>query len=477
MSELPEGWAAAPIGSLCSLENGRAFKPTEWTTEGLPIVRIQNLNNPNAPFNFFKGQFDDKYYLKGGELLFAWSGTPGTSFGAHIWRGGEAVLNQHIFRVDFNEEAIDKRFFRYAINQKLDELIDIAHGGVGLRHVTKGKFENTEIALPPLPEQKRIADKLDALLARVDACCERLDRVPLILKRFRQAVLAAATSGQLTEEWREECGFTGSISTSWSQTKIKDVGRVQLGRQRAPKFHSGSNMRPYLRVQNVFEDRLDLSDVMEMDFPKSDYEKYKLHVGDILLNEGQSPELLGRPAMFRGEIADACFTNTLIRFQANPSVEPLFALLVFRHYMHSGRFRTEGTITTNIAHLGAGRFAEIEFPLPSLSEQHEIVRRVEALFAFADRLEARYNAARTRVDGLTPALLAKAFRGELVPQDPNNEPASVLLERIRAARVAAGEGKAKTRRRKASAGSEKHPIAVGREGGSGLGIQPELFEK
>src|SRR5262249_26805694 len=140
----------------------------------------------------------------GGELLFAWSGTPGTSFGAHVWRGGEAVLNQHIFRVDFDEATLDKRFFRYAINQKLDELIDIAHGGVGLRHVTKGMFERTLVAVPPLNEQKRIADKLDTILEQVNSCCERLDRVPAILKRFRQAVLAAATSGMLTEKWREE---------------------------------------------------------------------------------------------------------------------------------------------------------------------------------------------------------------------------------------------------------------------------------
>ena len=169
MSELPQGWVAAEIGSLCSLENGRAFKPTEWGTKGLPIVRIQNLNKPHALYNYFDGEFADRYYLRGGELLFAWSGTPGTSFGAHVWRGGEAVLNQHIFRVDFNDRAIDKRFFRFAINQKLNELINIAHGGVGLRHVTKGKYESTEIPLAPLNEQKRIADKLDAVLARGDA--------------------------------------------------------------------------------------------------------------------------------------------------------------------------------------------------------------------------------------------------------------------------------------------------------------------
>ena len=196
-------------------------------------------------------------------------------------------------------------------------------------------------------------------------------------------------------------------------------------------------MRPYLRVQNVFEDRLDLSDVMTMDFPGKDFERYQLHPGDILLNEGQSPEYLGRPAMYRGELPGACFTNTLIRFQAYPHVTADYALMVFRNHMHSGRYISEGTITTNIAHLGAGRFSEVEFPLPPLAEQHEIVRRVESLFTFADRLEARLATARKQVEQLTPALLAKAFRGELVPQDPADEPAAELLKRLAATRAAA----------------------------------------
>ncbi|BCL90919.1 restriction endonuclease subunit S [Ralstonia pseudosolanacearum] len=426
---LPTGWVFTPIGEICSLKNGRAFKPTEWTTSGRPIVRIQNLNNPNASFNHYSGDVEDRYRLKGGELLFAWSGTPGTSFGAHVWNGGEAVLNQHIFRVDFDETKIDKRFLRFAINQKLGELIDMAHGGVGLRHVTKRKFESTSVLLPPLVEQKQIADKLGTVLARVNATRARLARVPGLLKRFRQAVLAAATSGALTEEWRLK---GDDVAFPWVEAKIGDVGKVQLGRQRAPKFHQGKHMRPYLRVQNVFDGRLDLSDVMEMDFPPEDFEKYQLSPGDILLNEGQSPEYLGRPALYRGELPGACFTNTLIRFQASSRVLPEFALIVFRHHMHSGRYLKEGKITTNIAHLGARRFGEVEFPLPSLGEQLEIVRRVESLFAVADKIEAQYEQARGQLENLTSSLLAKAFRGELVSQGPDDEPAEKLLERVNA---------------------------------------------
>ena len=204
------------------------------------------------------------------------------------------------------------------------------------------------------------------------------------------------------------------LPEGWQWVRVADVGYVQLGRQRAPKYHSGKNMRPYLRVQNVFEARIDLSDVMEMDFPPDDYKKFRLEPDDILLNEGQSPELLGRPAIYRGELPRACFTNTLIRFRANAHLTPEFPLIVFRAYMRTGRFTREGTITTNIAHLSAGRFAKIEFPLPPLKEQQEIVAEVERRLSVIEDLEATVEANLTRADWLRQSILSQAFSGKLV---------------------------------------------------------------
>src|ERR1035438_7846700 len=106
MNDLPIGWKRCTIGSLCELINGRAFKPTDWSDTGLPIIRIQNLNNPRAKFNRFKVEVRSRFLVDTGALLFAWSGTPGTSFGAHIWSGEKAVLNQHIFNVLFDEQVI-----------------------------------------------------------------------------------------------------------------------------------------------------------------------------------------------------------------------------------------------------------------------------------------------------------------------------------------------------------------------------------
>lgn len=481
--DLPKGWVLAKIGEVCTLVNGRAFKPTEWCADGIPIVRIQNLNNPAAPFNYFQGTVDDRFYIDTDDLLFAWSGTPGTSFGAHIWRGGRALLNQHIFRVLVDERVVDKRYFRYALNAKLASFIERAHGGVGLRHITKGKFEATPIALPSLSEQRRIVAKIEELFSDLDAGVAALQAAQRQLQRYRQSVLKAAVEGKLTEAWRRQHGHEGEpadvllarilaerrerweaeqrakyevqgkeppsgwqkrykepaapetgdlpeLPEGWMWVRVAQVGDVQLGRQRSPQHHQGDHMRPYLRVANVYEDRIDLTDVKEMNFTPEEFEVYKLAYGDILLNEGQSLELVGRPAMFKNEVDGCCFQNTLVRFRAFDGLDRRYALLVFRAYLHTGRFQRIASWTTSIAHLGASRFAEMEFPLPPAAEQAEIVQEVERLLSVATEVEQAIEHELQRAERLRQGILKRAFSGKLVPQDPNDEPAEALLARI-----------------------------------------------
>lgn len=194
----------------------------------------------------------------------------------------------------------------------------------------------------------------------------------------------------------------------WTWSTVAEVGHVELGRQRHPNWHTGPNMRPYLRVANVFEDRIDVTDLKEMDFTDV-FDRYKLHPGDVLLNEGQTPELLGRPAIYRGVPEDVAFTNSLIRFQTGPSVTPEWALLVFRHHMHSGRFKRESRITTNIAHLSATRLKAVEFPVPPLYEQRRIVEILEEHLSHLDAGQASLEAAGARADGLLASQIATAM--------------------------------------------------------------------
>lgn len=199
---LPKGWTLARLGDVCTLINGKVFKPGEWAANGLPIIRIQNLNDGEAEFNFCNFTVEDKYLVENGQLLFAWSGTPGTSFGAHIWNRGKAILNQHIFKIEINEKCVDKVYFKFALNYKVNEYISKAHGTAGLAHITKGKFEESLIPFPPYAEQKRIVAKIEALFAKLDGGVEALKNTKEQLRLYRQSVLKAAFEGRLTEEWR-----------------------------------------------------------------------------------------------------------------------------------------------------------------------------------------------------------------------------------------------------------------------------------
>lgn len=441
MTALPLGWVAAPIGNLCTLRNGRAFKPSDWVGAGVPIVRIQNLNNQRAKFNFFAGEVDERFRLRGGELLFAWSGTPGTSFGAHVWYGKDAVLNQHIFRVDFDEKVINKRFFRFAINQKLDELIGIAHGGAGLQHVTKGKFEGTVVFLPPLSEQTRIADKLDTVLARVDAARARLDRIPALLKRFRQSVLVAATSGDLTEDWR------GGQRADWENADVQSVAQVGTGSTplRANSKFYAKNGTPWI-TSAATSSRFVTSAEQFVTGQAIRANRLKIYpIGTLLVamyGEGKT----------RGQVSELSIAATInqacaaVQVEENKADKRYVRIVLEGNYLEMRELAEGG----NQPNLNLSKIKKFPLPLPPIDEQTEIVRRVESLFALADTVQAQYDTAKARFEKLTPALLAKAFRGELVPQDPSDEPAEKLLERLRASQP--DTEKSATNGRKAKAG-------------------------
>ena len=151
------------VKDICSLQNGRAFKPDDWGAEGLPIIRIQNLNDEEAPFNYYAGEYNPVHEVNDGELLFSWSGTPGTSFGAFRWYRGKGVLNQHIFRV-IPKTNIDKEYLKYALNGNITTIISKAHGGVGLQHITKKELDEIEITVVSEQKQKDIV----AVLHRVE---------------------------------------------------------------------------------------------------------------------------------------------------------------------------------------------------------------------------------------------------------------------------------------------------------------------
>ena len=207
------------------------------------------------------------------------------------------------------------------------------------------------------------------------------------------------------------------LPAGWLWVRVRDVGEVQLGRQRAPEHHKGRHMRPYLRVANVLEDHISTADLLRMNFTPEEYAHYSLRYGDILLNEGQSRELVGRPAMFRDEVPGACFQNTLIRFRASDAILPEYALAVFRAYLHLGYFQEVCKWTTNIAHLGAKRFAEMPFPLPPRGEQERIAAALRSSLRRAAECAQRIDRAARLTEHLRQNALAAAVTGGLAGDD------------------------------------------------------------
>lgn len=476
MSGIPLTWARAPIGQLCELLNGRAFKPTDWTVRGLPIVRIQNLNNSEALLNHFDGEVRDRFLIDSGELLFAWSGTPGTSFGAHIWQGGKAILNQHIFKIQFSEDYLNKRYFRYAIDQKLKELIDKAHGGVGLRHVTKGKFEETEIELPPRAEQDRIVAKLDSLCSRSSRARRELDRIPILIARYRQAILAKAFSGELTADWRlknphkltsaksfvhdrqlkavtisnepgrgrdektaliqsdndlnrdlASLAGTRTLPSQWCWAGLGEVFEVYVGAtpsRKESRFWDGAI--PWVSSGEVAFCRISSTEEM-ITQAGLDRSSTRLHpIGTVLLGMIGEGKTRGQAAILDIPACNNQNCAAIRVAEAGYSPEYVYWYLYFA-YQHT---RTTGAGNNQPA-LNKERVQRLPIPLAPPEEAKAIADAIATAFAWLDKVVRDHSSAKRLLTKLDQAILAKAFRGELVAQDPNDEPADILLQRLK----------------------------------------------
>lgn len=315
-------------------------------------------------------------------------------------------------------------------------------------------LKDSQYLVPPVAEQTRIAQKLDELLAQVDTLKARIDAIPALLKRFRQSVLAAAVSGRLTEEWRASLEtYTHPdgddwkwppIPQSWQVKRYPEIVESRLGKM-LDKAKNTGNLTKYLGNINVRWFDFNLTDVQEIRVSDTEREELTIKKGDVLICEGGEP---GRCAIWDDRVDDQIiFQKAIHRARVTEVLMPEWLAFNLKHDAESMVLEQLFTGTT-IKHLTGKALNKYPLRIPPLTEQAEIVRRVEQLFAFADQLEAKVATAQARIDRLTQSILAKAFRGELVPQDPNDEPASVLLERIQAQRAAAPRAR---RGRKATA--------------------------
>jgi type I restriction enzyme, S subunit len=483
---LPEGWIWTPLKRLSSFI-GRGRGPTYVESGGVPVVnqkcirwhRLETQHLKQTARETFD-RLTPELRVKAGDLLWNSTGT-GTIGRALIYDGSipELTFDSHVTLV--RPASILPAYLGYLVETtRVQRLVTSGHvGSTNQQELPRSFVENLLVPLAPLAEQRRIVARVDALFAEIAEGEAALAAARKGLDIFRRALLKAAVTGELTKDWRSAnpVSATGhdiltrlrkrypgasptragwkpksdlpSLPEGWTWCAIEEAGEVQLGRQRAPQHHDGDNMRPYLRVANVLEDRLDLSDVKSMNFTPTEFETFALLPGDILLNEGQAPDLLGRPAMYRGEIVECCFQKTLLRFRAKDGVLPDYALIVFRHYMRSGRFKRESRITTNIGHLTQVRFVVMEFPLPPEAEQRVIVELFRENEGAATDVLSVLDAEAADAARLKQSILKAAFEGHLVAQHPADESASVLPARLTTAVPSSRRGGARERQPKA----------------------------
>lgn len=191
---IPKDWYVARLGDVCDLINGRGFKPYEWGFEGLPIIRIQNLNGSDE-FNYYNGNYDPKIFIKHGQLLFAWSGSRGTSFGPHIWSGNDALLNYHTWKLLIKTPSLEEGYFYYILKNLTSKIEEMAHGASALVHTQKGEMEQFLI---PLPLNKDEQIKISKSLSSIDALIIKLEK--LLIKKH--SIKAAAMQQLLTGKTR-----------------------------------------------------------------------------------------------------------------------------------------------------------------------------------------------------------------------------------------------------------------------------------
>jgi type I restriction enzyme S subunit len=389
----PASWQRHKLGDLARYINGKAFKPQDWKPTGLPIIRIQNLTSREKPFNYCDQSIEDRYLVRDGDLLISWSAT----LGSFIWDRGPAALNQHIFKAIPKEDLIERDFLHYLLLVTLDEMSEHAHG-IAMKHITKGKFEAIEVALPPLLEQRRI-------VARIKACMERVEEI----EDLRDQSIREAINIELA--CFHDSLMEGMERKRWPVMTLGDVSKsFRYGT--SAKAHSQGEGLPVIRMGNLQGGYLDLSDLKYIEMSATEAARYKLNVGDVLINRTNSLELVGKAATFGVEEGVWLYASYLVRVEVDRErVIPEFVSSVINSALGRGYVLRTARRAIGMVNLNAKEMAKFPIPVPSLNEQEQVVARLMDARRLAEGLRASITG--SEVGFLRDAVLQKAFTGEL----------------------------------------------------------------
>jgi type I restriction enzyme, S subunit len=380
----PAAWKRYKLGELAQYINGKAFASQDWKPTGLPIIRIQNLTDRNKPFNYCDGPVEDKYRVSNGDLLISWSAT----LGSFIWDRGPAVLNQHIFRAVPNPALVDRDFLHFVMLEALEEMARHTHG-IAMKHITKGKFEAIEVALPSMAEQRRI-------VARIKACMERVEEIQ-----------ALRVAGFREREHLAESVIEAELAVlEGDEVAMRDVCEItaRLVDPREGQYQSmlhvgGAN------IESKTGRLIDLKTAKEEKLVSG---KFLFDTSVVLYNKIR-PYLV---KVARPQFAGLCSADMYpLKPKANRATRDfLYYVLAsrrFTHYAVAGSNRA-GMPKVNRDHLFGYRFT-----LPKLELQQRASEQLDAAVASIRELEQTMAEADSESAHLRDSILRKAFAGEL----------------------------------------------------------------
>ncbi|MEH2475693.1 type I restriction enzyme S subunit [Nitrobacteraceae bacterium AZCC 2161] len=437
MSDLPKSWSEVPLANL-SNKIGSGSTPTGGKTAykeaGVPLIRSMNIHfsgfTDKGLAYLDEGQarkLDSVTVLPGDVLLNITGASIGRVTIAPTRMNG-ARVNQHVAIIRLADGLESAFVSGYLSSPQMQRIIGQENYGVTRQALTKYMIEGFRIPTPPLPEQRRIVAKIDSVSAKSRRARHHLDHIPRLVEKYKQAILAAAFRGDLTQAWRKT---TASGAPSLVPLSKMCVSITDGDHQAPPRAETGV---PFITISAMNDGKIDLRKATRF-VPRSYFDSLKParrpSGGDVLYSVTGSfgiPALVDfdQPFVFQRHIAILKPDNRKV------DVAFLFRLLAAPQMLDQARSVATGTAQLTVPLSGLREFL---LPFPALDEQREVVRVIENAFAWIDRLASETTNARKLIDHLDQTILAKAFRGQLVPQDPNDEPASVLLERIRAERL------------------------------------------
>lgn len=388
-------WKTVKLGDVFDFKNGRSFGKEEWSDSGLPIIRIQNLNDENASFNHFNGDYDKAIEVNSGDLLFSWSGTVGSSFGPHIWNRAAGVLNQHIFKLSFKQNVNTKYAF-YCLKNITKLIEQSVVGAVGLVHVTKKSLVEFTIPLPPLAEQQRIVEKLDRAFEEIDRAIEAAERKQEEVLTLKAAVLSQELN-------------SSELDRTVKLGEFAEFENGDRGKNYPSKQHQIEEGIPFINAGDLKND----GSISSLGMAYISEERFKLlGAGKIKTNDvlfclrGSLGKCAINTEFERGAIA-----SSLVILRPNINmIMPQYLL----HLLKSDVTKKHIEETAGGAaqpNLSAKTVSNYEYLLPSLREQQKIVEKLDQVFMSADEALAALSNQLDQYKQLKSAILAQELKG------------------------------------------------------------------